>query len=269
MSSRSDKSDDGKGKGLDRFALVAMSILAEDVRMTGQQTKERRQFFVKELYRAVSSPNPGAGPAFVQKMLKLGTDPVELAGYYIPEVARQLGEAWCTDMMDFANVTIGSARLQGLLRTLGPEWCGEDLLEDANSPKCLVLVPEDAQHTLGALIMAGQLRRKGLAVTLEIGKPFDELTEMLAANTYDVIMISASARESLDVVRSLVQKLSRMHGDGPVIVGGSVITLAEDVASLTGADLATSDLDEALEFCGFDIGRAPAKAQELLKGSRH
>jgi hypothetical protein len=36
----------------------------------------------------------------------------------------------------------------------------------------------------------------------------------------------------------------------PVIVGGKLVDLKPDVAAQTGADLATNDLEEALEFCG-------------------
>ncbi len=252
MPQSSKKSVDDLRANLDRFALRALSLLAKELRMVGKLKQRRMELFVRELYAAVSSPDKQAAPSLVQTMLANGFEPTEIADLYIPEVARRLGDAWCSDNLDFAKVTIGAARLQGMLRGLGPEWCAEDTHVAADAPRCLVVVPPDAQHTLGATILAGQMRRAGLSVSLEIGRSVDDLQQMVEQAPFDAVMISASAQESLAVIGCIVQRVRSVRRDVPVVVGGNILALDEDIARVTGADLATCALEEAIRFCGFD-----------------
>jgi methylmalonyl-CoA mutase cobalamin-binding subunit len=263
MSQRTNTRADAADEDLDRFALLALSHLAKELRMTGQLKQQRLELFSQELYAAVSSPDPKSGPAVIEKMFKAGFDPSEIADIYIPEVARRLGEAWCSDNLDFAVVTIGSARLQGLLRSLGPDWCAEDVQVSDSAPRCMLVVPETCQHTLGASILAGQMRRAGLSVSLKIGRSIEELKADAQRNRYDAVLISASTRESLDVIRRIVQNVRPNGRQVPVIIGGNVLAQNEDVARLTGADLATSELEEAIRFCGFDARMLRVVAEDL------
>ena len=157
-------------------------------------------------------------------------------------------------------MSIGSARLQGLLRHLGPEWCAENTLHDPGKQACLVLVPEGAQHTLGATILSGQLRRQGIFVQLELDCSAEEVGSIVAQTRFDAVFMSATTRESLDVLRRIVQKIRQAGQDVPVVIGGNVLSQEYDVQSLTGVDLATSDLEQALEFCGFAMSRNVGQA---------
>ncbi len=252
MSQRSALCVDVTEAPVDGFAMTALSILSTDLRKT-ISTSDVLEPLINELYRAVSDPDPTKAPAVVDKFLEVGISAEQLADYYIPSVARRLGDAWCSDMMDFAKVSIGSARLQGLLRYLGPNWCSGDGTPRPNAPTCLLLVPEDAQHTLGATILAGQMRRLGFCVTLEIGTSLKDLTYILSQDPVDAVMVSASSRESLEMIRTIVDNVRKFLGDVPVVIGGNVLSLDVDVAALTGANLATSDLAEALEFCALKL----------------
>lgn len=263
MSQHIDTRAEPANNELDSVALLALSLLAKELRMTGQLKQQRLELFSQELYAAASSRDPKAAPAVIEKMRRAGLEPDEIADIYIPEVARRLGEAWCADNLDFAVVTIGSARLQGLLRSLGPEWCAEDIQVSTDAPRCMLIVPETCQHTLGASILAGQMRRAGLSVALNIGKSLDDLKAEAQHNRYDAIMISASSRESLDVIRRIVQNVRPTGRKVPVIIGGNVLAQDEDVAQLTGADLATSELEDAIRFCGFDARMLRIVAEEL------
>ncbi|MEM7470446.1 MAG: cobalamin B12-binding domain-containing protein [Pseudomonadota bacterium] len=252
MSQRSPKSAPEMGIDLDGFALRALSVLAKDLRMNGQMKQRRIEHFVAELEAAVSSRDPSAPATVVEKMRIAHITDIEIADTYIPEVARRLGEAWCSDTMNFATVTIGSARLQGVLRGLGPDWCAEDQHINPTAPRCMVIVPPNAQHTLGATILSGQLRRAGISVSLEIGKDPAILRQKCERARYDAFLISASERENLSDIKTIVQALRSTGRKTPVIVGGNVLAVKDDVLAKTGADLATSDLETAIRFCGFD-----------------
>ncbi|MCY4333166.1 MAG: cobalamin B12-binding domain-containing protein [Litoreibacter sp.] len=220
--------------------------------MTGKLQPRRLELFVEKLRVAVSSRDPEAAPAVISKMREAQISSFVIADHYIPEVARRLGEAWCSDEMDFATVTIGSARLQGILRSLGPEWSAEDQHINPTAPRCMVIVPAGAQHTLGATILAGQLRRSGISVSLVVGAQPATLSARCEGASYDAFLISASEHEKLNDIKRIVEAVRSAGEKTPVIVGGNVLALAADVETQTGADLATSDVEAAIRFCGFD-----------------
>lgn len=252
MTQRSRKSAASSGVDLDGFALRALSILAKDLRMTGQLQPRRLELYVEKLCVAVSSRDPEAAPAVIEKMRAAHISSFDIADNYIPEVARRLGDAWCSDQMDFATVTIGSARLQGILRGLGPNWSADDQHINPLAPRCMVIVPAGAQHTLGATILAGQLRRAGISVSLELGRERAALQDKCKKATYDAFLISASQRESLNDIKRIVETVRGTGHKTPVIIGGNVLALATDIVKQTGADFATSDIKSAIRFCGFD-----------------
>ena len=91
----------------------------------------------------------------------------QIADDYLPLVAGKLGEKWCEDSKIFADVTIGVAQLQRLLHDLGPEW-RTDTEPQVDAPIVLLLIKDGADHTFGARILVGQLRRRGLAMWMRL-----------------------------------------------------------------------------------------------------
>jgi len=243
------------------FAMKALSILSDDLRRTSGVSAVLEPL-AYELYKAICHADPAKAPSVVDKILEIGITAEQISDYYIPEVARRLGDAWCADTVDFVKVSIGAARLQGLLRHIGPHWCSGGGAPSPSAPTCLLLVPEEAQHTLGATILAGQMRRMGIAVTLEIGTSVNDLAYIMSQDPVDAVMISASARDSLEMIRAIVENVRKFLGNVPVMIGGNILSLEADVAELTGADFATSDLSEALAFGGLNVRRPKIVAAE-------
>ena len=195
-------------------------------------------------------------------MLASGIRSEDIADRYIPHVARQLGEEWCDDDMSFSLVSIGTARLQMLLRDLGREWAAQSasnpLTEDSAA---LVIVTAEVHHTLGSMVLAGQLRRAGLSVRLSVGESTDEVVGILQRGNFDAVMISASIYETLDSLRDVVDAIRHAIVPAPpIVMGGTILDQDADIQALTGADLTTIDLKEALEFCGL-MSRAPGRIE--------
>ncbi|MFQ6551097.1 B12-binding domain-containing protein [Aestuariibius insulae] len=238
-------SDEESG-GVARLANQALSVLAS---RKGGTLPALHDHYIGQLTDAAKATDPSDVMTIRDRMLADGIEPIDISDVYIPAAARLLGEAWCSDEASFATVTIGASRLQGLLRTLGTEWSSSDLSR-SDAPASLILLAKEAYHTLGAVILAGQLRRRGLAVRLIIGLELEELERLLEAARYDVVMISASTSERLEPLSTLVHKIKKRANPPPVVIGGTVLEQKVDVKTLTGADCATSDLDEALKYCG-------------------
>jgi methanogenic corrinoid protein MtbC1 len=184
--------------------------------------------------------------------LASGVSPEDLADVYIPEVARRLGDQWCSNQLSFASVTIGVSHLQSLLRDLGSSWWG-DKGTDPSAPSIMLIVAQDVHHTLGAMVLSGQLRRKGLSVCLMLGVKPQEIATRVRGTLFQAIFISSSLGETLESVRRMVDVVkASAQGNPPIVVGGTLLDdeTSENVTALTGADYATKIPDEALELCG-------------------
>ena len=191
--------------------------------------------------------------AVVDGMLRAGVSPEALVDIYIPDVARRMGSEWETDEASFAHVTVGSSRLQGLLREMDEIWdtrpsgSGRDV-----RPLICVLTVPGAQHTLGATVLTTQLRRLGCSVKLQTS-PTEADVPSLCANC-DAIFISAAKSDKADAVARLVSDLRGGTGATypPIVLGGSLLDGAEGLKSLTGVDHVARDCVAALEVCGID-----------------
>lgn len=205
---------------------------------------------LRVLEAAVLNPDRDAARRAVAEIRRRGVPWEAIADVYIPEVSRRLGDRWCDDSLSFAEVTIGSARLQAMLREFGPEW-SEEALSDPLAPNAILIVPRDDAHTLGAMVVAGQLRRARISTRLSLGQEDEEIVGLLVAKRFDAILVSASSSVRLESVRDLVEKIRlAVQSVAPIALGGSILDTDRDAKAITGVDHATCDLREALRLCG-------------------
>lgn len=223
------------------------------------------EMLVRRLADAVRRADTGAQRAALAAMQASGAGSEAISEHYIPEAARLLGEEWCSDSLSFADVTIGTARLQAILRDLEAKTARGGIT-DGTAPTVLVVVPPDEYHTLGAMVVTGQLRRMGSSVRLCAGQELGVLLEFVASGGFDMILVSWANSERLDALQRLVARMRKAApAPTPIVVGGAILSSLEDTAGLTGADFATSDVAEALDLCGLSdrvtrAGRCTAMA---------
>jgi methanogenic corrinoid protein MtbC1 len=185
----------------------------------------------------------------VSEAIAAGVVATDIVDYYIPAVARRLGEGWCTDSTGFAIVTIAVSRLQLILHHLGAGW-SDDVHAPIDAPTIMLIVGQDVHHTLGALVLAGQLRRKGVSVKLMLGADKETIATTLRRLVPDAVFLSASCGERLEGLRRIVKAVRTVRADAmPVVIGGTILETAKDIAAIVGADFATNDPDEALALC--------------------
>jgi methanogenic corrinoid protein MtbC1 len=251
----SETDDAQNSKAVYRFASHVVAMLASRANVPASTIRE---VLLLQLIEAVVSEDPTAAVSLLADLREQNISVEQLTDYYLPEAARALGDAWDNDQADFIDVTIGAMRLQSLLRGLD----GDDLIANAHRPtvgSVLMIVPNGEQHTLGALVAAAQIRRKGVAVCIRIMPRTNELRELLRGRSFDGIMISVSSHESLDLAGKLIDLLRKMpERRTPVVLGGSLLSFNEDLKSATGADIVTNDITVALESCGLSGAHASA-----------
>lgn len=228
------------------LATRALRVLVS--RRAGQKQAMSRRH-LEALEDAISNADPFRRYEVVDAMLASGIERDEICDIYVPEIARRMGDAWCENDMSFADVTIGSARLQALLRDIDRE---RDAAIATSRGSVAVMVLADEYHTLGAMVLTSQLRRLGISVRLVLGRPAGEVRRLVRENSFDAILVSVSLSGDLAQTRAILDHLREdTEGNVPLIVGGSVLDLGEEkVKALTGADHATNDPHVAIEVGG-------------------
>ena len=177
----------------------------------------------------------------------MGLAPATIVDHCIGEAARQLGIMWTEDEAGFAQVTIGTARLQSVLRHLEQDL---NVLQPARGRAVVIVNPHGMQHTLGAATVATQMRRQGIAVSLMLDARPEDLRRLLSQSTADAVFLAATSIQGLEILRSFTDVVRQEAPDVPIVVGGLALCLTRLTRDQTGADHVTSDLDEALDRCG-------------------
>lgn len=242
--------DDQGGDGL---SVLARSIVARLAARDGSLARAVDPEMVASIARAVATPDLGVFEALRPDLRRARISDIDLVDGYFPAVARFLGCGWAEDRTPFTDVTIGVARMQAILRQIGRGWTSNVEAGPQDSTVLMVL-PDGEQHSFGAMVLTGQLRRQGISVRLEIGSPPGLLRQIVRQKHYDCAMISIGCEEKLDHGRKVVDALKggsdgRLH----VAVGGAVLDRPVDILAATGADIVTNDPMQAL--LGTQAGR--------------
>ncbi|MDD9923354.1 MAG: cobalamin B12-binding domain-containing protein [Boseongicola sp.] len=253
-----------RGRSDNPVESLANEALRSLARKRGAGTNVLHEEYVIALHSAVLDGSESQRDRVVEWMLDTGVTVSGLIDLYIPEVARRLGAEWCEDDLGFAEVTVGSARLQGLLRDLAAR---EPLKpRPVTTQGVAIVVLSDEYHTLGALVLTAQLRRMGVSVRVLIGVAREKAIREVSQGGYDAVMISASHVETLVQIEKFIKDLNReMEQNTPIVVGGPVLNVERDVAAVTGADFATSDVVEALRLCQLRITRPAEPTKKTVE----
>lgn len=248
----------GRGRSTGTGAVASLASQALSVLATRRVYRDDRTVaaMLTKLEAAVLDRDPERRLAVLVELRALGIPDAQIAEDFIPEIARKLGAAWCEDNVSFADVTIGSARLQAMVRDLSPRDADTT---DGRAPLLAVIVPIDEQHTLGAMIVTAQLRRLGYSVRLFLGRDEAEVLSELSTEQFDAVLVSAAHGEKLVKLADFVKKIRQtVLRTAPIIVGGSIVARGVAVEGRVGADYITSNVVEALNQCGLKISHRDA-----------
>ncbi len=218
-------------------------MLSQRQAMTAAGT---RQFVIDHMVRAVCSRAGFDAAAMLDELRghRLSVDAV--IDIYIPSVARLLGDMWKEDDIDFATVTVGSLRLQSLLSIASVESL--DFIRPVDDALAmLVVVPLGEDHSLGAFVLAAQLRRLGTRVDLSFCETPSDLVSRFVCDRPDMVLFTAAGRATLESISGTVRRFGKVTSDMPPIVVGGFLGESEDVAmELSRADLVSKSAKEVV-----------------------
>ncbi|MDF1728205.1 MAG: hypothetical protein P1U53_10705 [Sulfitobacter sp.] len=227
--------------------LVIRALSSVRPHFAGAERKVPLTSYLKALEEAALAPTPGAMEDVIAQLQRTGRTTGQILELYIGGVARQLGEAWLADRLNFAAVTIGSARLQSMARRLDrllPSQIG-----CGGGPVIMVAIPKGEQHVLGGMVLSTLLRERGLAVHLESEATPDKIRRELCRQPFFGVFLTASGEGQVENLTKLVDCIRCESPRTPIVLGGAILEQIEQMDLKTGADLATSDLDAAMRHC--------------------
>ncbi len=193
------------------------------------------------LWRHILASTPFDARSLLELLRNYGVPVTALVDELIPAAARALGEGWCNDSLTFVEVTLGSAHLQSLLSEA--IYSSQITISTVRSPlKVQIVKHVDDQHTLGALVLAAQLRREGALVELcTFGSARVAARNLLDAAPH-AVLFSCSRSVDLDFVSQIARNVRSRAVTGPcLILGGPVLGFCTNVKETTDVDHVTND----------------------------
>jgi methylmalonyl-CoA mutase cobalamin-binding subunit len=249
-------------------AGLAARVVARLVDRDGPAPAVLREDLVLRFIESVIAPSPGGVEAIFADLRRAGVSRIAFADRYIPEIARRLGRAWEDDSLGFADVTVGMSRLQAILREIGRDWSADhDPALVYGTATVLLIVPDSEQHTLGAMVLMGLLRRRGISVALRIAPTREDLRGLLAVRAFDAAFVSVGQASGVAPCRALVATLRELTSGGiRIAVGGAVLGVMQDVREQTGADVVSNDLGAVITI--LELERAATEPQVVREAAR-
>ncbi|MDX2219664.1 MAG: cobalamin B12-binding domain-containing protein [Burkholderiales bacterium] len=161
--------------------------------------------------------------------------------------ARHFGDLWLNDLLDFTDVTIGTWRLQQLMRDMSIAIPAEAGLEDPRKRILLSTTPGE-QHSFGLSMVAEFFRRDAWEVTLLAKADEESLVHAMRDEWYAVVGLSLSAEQRIPELRKAIASMraGARNRDMPIFVGGRVFTETPALAFELGADAVAVDAEDAV-----------------------
>ncbi len=167
----------------------------------------------------------------------------------ITPAARQLGEWWEQDHLDFTQVSQGLVHMHQVTRDLGfnsnsaPQTAGD-------IRRIMLACAPGSQHILGITILADFFRVAGWQVVVEISSHESELLRSVQQEWFDVVGLSVGLVEQLPTLPTLIEHLKTQSRNPHAIyiLGGAALltTQAGGSAEHWGADGVSTDAAEAV-----------------------
>lgn len=233
------------GASVDALAARVISVLSNK---PGALTPAKGEVIHLALREAVLSKSGFSIDETLARLRTMGASDGDLIDLFIPDVARDLGNGWAGSTLSFAQVSMGAARLQGLVPHLEMSHLTLDAanLRRADAGLMLIVCPND-DHTLGPLVFASQLRRMGYSVRLSLGRELDALKRQEKLSEFEMVLFSCSYSAVLTTVAQIVSYLKTFGSNRPrTVLGGPILDHVDNLRQMTGVDVVTNDLSTAL-----------------------
>jgi methanogenic corrinoid protein MtbC1 len=174
----------------------------------------------------------------------------------IPMIARRLGKQWEDDTLSFAEVSIGTNKLERVIHKLDYLFQVTQLEKRSNRSILISNFPE-SQHSLGTLILSNYFIHSGWRVYRPENNSLKSISRELESNSHDVIAISISCNEQLEQLPNTISFL-RGKSQNPkiiVLIGGPLYNKAPAKFDHIQADIKAFTPEESVERLEFVLSQ--------------
>jgi methanogenic corrinoid protein MtbC1 len=161
--------------------------------------------------------------------------------------ARLLGRMWEEDECDFMTVTLGTYRLNQLMRET-EAWAGEPPLRHGNDRSILLLPAPGEQHSFGVSMVADAFRADGWCVRCAPAVSRSQLQRLVKEEWFDVIGLSVSTERFLKGLPACIRavRAASCNPRSLVMLGGHAVICQPERARFLGADSVAEDAGKAV-----------------------
>jgi MerR family transcriptional regulator, light-induced transcriptional regulator len=214
--------------------------------LTDRQGTVTTSAVVEQLCDALVGDQPGAGKAFVERLLACGISVDALYDTFIPRTAARLGDLWLEDVISFTAVTLGMARLTEVFRGLSPTYMKGRRPIGRDRRALFALVPGE-EHALGVVVAADQFQRAGWIVQVELQASAARLEDLVGSQPFELVGLSAGSRRMLPALEATVARLRGATAPGTrFAIGGALVRAEPTLVRRLGADLDGTNVKDAL-----------------------
>ena len=223
---------------------VLQRVAARGTRLAAAPDAETADAGTERLARALIGTDHDAALHIIEDLREAGASIDDIYLVHLASAARRLGEMWDGDQISFVDVTVGTSRIYGILRTLD-EGRGTALGKTSRSA-LFVTVPGE-EHTLGVRMAADLFRRRGWDIEVLVGLGHDEIVERVDDTTHLVIGLSSSGPRTIAALARLVLAIRIQRPQVRIVVSGQAVETQRDLVEAMSPDGIVSDVEEAVE----------------------
>jgi methanogenic corrinoid protein MtbC1 len=183
-------------------------------------------------------------------VLYTGSRDAMLTGLLAP-AARLLGRMWEQDACDFMTVTLGTYRLNQLMRET-EAWvgtgAGETPFPHGNDRSILLLPAPGEQHSFGVSMVADAFRADGWCVRCAPAVSRSQLQRLVKQEWFDVIGLSVSTERFLKGLPACIRavRAASCNQRSFVMLGGHAVICQPERARFMGVDCVAEDAGKAV-----------------------
>lgn len=202
---------------------------------------------VQRFIRILLSHDEQAAHAFAAELIERGVTTDRLYEGLFAEAARTLGEMWETDDCTFYDVTLGTGRIQRLIREFSHQFLA-DYVYPGSTGRLLLCSAADEQHSLGIAVLAEFFVRDGWDVHVGPGLGSEALLDKVRESDYNLLGFSVACTGRISKLQQDIRRARQVsrNRDIKVIVGGALITADPSLAERIGADGYATDASSAI-----------------------
>lgn len=202
---------------------------------------------VARFIKILLSYDEQAAHVFANEMLDRGISAEQLYEQLFAEAARKLGDMWTCDDCSFYDVTLGTGRIQRLVREFSHQFLADNVYPGSTG-RLLLCSASDEQHSLGLAVLAEFFVRDGWDVHVGPGLGSEALLDKVRETDYHIIGFSVAVTSRIAKLQQDIRRVRQVsrNRDIRIMLGGSLITEDPSLAERIGADGYANDAASAI-----------------------